>query len=146
MWKLIGATCGLSLLLLLAKPRDERFLHYKVVEAYEIRPGILVMPRYAADGQICQAVIQKENYSNEVVHLDPTMPREVVDQIVDELVPDNERGPLTLDKEMSRLSVYVGNAVTSFVDYQNVSVDIERRASSTGEIVALIKWKHAACK
>lgn len=145
MWRLPASTCALALLFFFAKPRDDRFLHYKAVEAYEIRPGILVMPGYSADGQICQAVIQKESYSNEIVHLDPTMPREVVDQIVDELVPDNEKGPLTLDKEMSRLSLYIGNAVTSFVDYKNVSVDIERRASSTGETVAVIKWKHPAC-
>jgi hypothetical protein len=105
-----------------------------------------MMPRYSVDGQICQIVIEKDHYFSGTVDLDSTLPREVITQIVDELVPANERGPLTMNKEMSRLSVYTGNSVTSFVDYKNVSVDVSRPASSPGDIVAVVQWKNRTCQ
>jgi hypothetical protein len=105
-----------------------------------------MMPRYSVGGQVCEIVIQKEHYFNGIVHLDSTLPREVVTNIVDELVPANERGPLTTNNEWSRLSVHAGNTVTSFVDYENVSVDISHSPSTSGDIVAVITWKKRICQ
>jgi hypothetical protein len=146
MSKLIGFACTLAFLAFFAKPGSNRFLKYKAVEAYEIRPGILMMPTYSPDGEVCQIVVEREHYFNGIAHLDSTMPHDVVNHIIDELVPDNERGPLTTDKEMARLSIYGGNSATSFSDYENVSIDISRLTSSPDDIVALVKWKHLACK
>lgn len=146
MAKLIGLTCAIALLLLPAKLHNERFSKYKRVEAYEVRPGILMMPRYAANGQVCMIVLQKEHYVKGAADLDSTLPRQVVAQIFDELVPPTERGPLTTNKEFDRLSVYAGNSVTSLHDYENVSFDISRLASSPGDIVATIQWKGRSCQ
>jgi hypothetical protein len=146
MLKLIGSACALAILLFAAKPRDDRFSRYKPVEAFEVRPGILVMPTYSSDGQICQAVIQKEHYSDGVIHLDSTMPRDVVDRVVNEIVPDSEKGPLAEDKEFARLSLYGGHVITSFVEYKNVSIDVSRNQGDKDEVVALIRWKYPSCK
>jgi len=146
MRKLIGLACAIALLLLPATPQNEEFSKYKRVEAYEVRTGVLMMPRYAANGQVCKIVLQKEHYVDGVVDLDSTLPREAVTQIFDELVPPSERGPLTTNKEFDRLSVYTGNSVTSLHDYENVSFDISRLSSSTGDIVAVIQWKGQTCQ
>jgi hypothetical protein len=146
MMRLIGLTCAIAFLLFPAKPQNERFSKYKRVEAYEVRPGILMMPRYSADGQVCMVVVQKDHYVNGVAVLDSTLPREVVTQIFDELVPPSERGPLSTNNEMARLSVYSGNGVTSLLDYKNVSFDISRQASSAGDIIAVIQWKGRSCQ
>ena len=146
MMRLIGLACAIAFLLFPAKPQNERFSKYKRVEAYEVRPGILMMPRYAANGQVCMIVLQKEHYVDGVADLDSTLPREVVTQIFDELVPPRERGPLTTNKEFDRLSVYTGNGVTSLHDYENVSFDVSRLASSQGDIVAVIQWKGRLCE
>jgi hypothetical protein len=140
------SACALVTLLFVAKPRDDRFSKYKSVAAYEVLQGILVLPRYASDGQICEAAIQANHYSENVMRFDSTMPRDTVDQIVNELVPDSEKGPLLEDKDLARLEIYAGHSVTSFMDYKNVSIDISRGDTDHGEIVAVIKWKHAACK
>jgi hypothetical protein len=139
MTKLIGLTCALALLVVPAKLRNGPFSKYKRVEAYEVRPGILMMPRYAADGQVCMAVLQKDHYVDGVKELDSTLPREAIMQIFDELALPAERGPLTLNKEFDRLEFYGGNTVTAFHDYKNVSIDISRPASSPGDIVAVIQ-------
>jgi hypothetical protein len=146
MTKLTGLACVIAFLLLPANSQNERFSKYKRVDAYEGRPGILIMPRYAASGQVCRIVLQKEHYADGVADLDPTLPREVVSQLFEELVPPSERGPLTTNKEFDRLSLYAGNSVTSFHDYENVSFDISRLASSPGDIVAVMQWKGRSCQ
>ena len=146
MSKMICLACSLGLLCFFAKPSNDRFSGYKPVEAYEVRPGIIMTPTYSADGQVCQVVIERQHYLNGTVDLDSTMPHDAVNQIVNKLVPNEEKGPLTTDKEMARLSIYAGNTVTSFVDYKNISVDISRQPSSRGDIVAVIKWKRELCK
>jgi hypothetical protein len=47
MSKLPYLACAATLLLVGAKPQTEMFSKYKPIEAYEIRPGGLVIPRYA---------------------------------------------------------------------------------------------------
>jgi hypothetical protein len=33
---------------------EDQFKRYKAVEAYEVRPGVLMMPRYDSGGQVCE--------------------------------------------------------------------------------------------
>jgi hypothetical protein len=56
--KLIKVAWIAFILLPVAKAQTDQhnshFSNYKAVEAYEIRPGILMMPRYAKDGSVCE--------------------------------------------------------------------------------------------
>lgn len=149
MSKLIGLASAVMFLFLFVKPQNDRFLKYKVVEAYEIRPGVLMMPRYSDDGQVCEIAVERRHYSNGTAFLDSTLPREVITQIVDELVSAKEKGPMVTNNEMARLSLYAGNSVSSSVDYQNISIDIYGKASpasEAGNIVAVILWKNRPCQ
>jgi hypothetical protein len=92
MSKLIGLALAAVLLLPSANPVREQFAKYKAVEAYEIRPGVLMMPRYSSDGQVCEIGLEKLHYSPEIIRLDSSLSREEVDQVLEELVPANERG------------------------------------------------------
>jgi hypothetical protein len=64
MMRLIGLASAIAFLLFPAKSENERFSKYKRVEAYEVRPGILMMPRYSADRKVCMVVLQKDHYAN----------------------------------------------------------------------------------
>jgi hypothetical protein len=145
MSKLIGFACAVMVLFLFGKPQSDRFSKYRAVEAYEIRSGILMMPSYASDGQLCQIELEKRHYSNETAFLDPKLPHEVMMQIIDELVPPSERGPQTMNFGKEYMSAYSGNSVTTFAEYKNVSIDIYREASSAGDVVAMIRWKNQGC-
>lgn len=146
MTRLAGLACAIAFLLFPVNSQTERFSKYRRVEAYEVRPGILMMPRYSANGQVCMVVLQKDHYVSGVADLDSTLLRDAITQIFDELAPPSERGPLTVDPELARLSLYAGNAVTSLLDYKNVSFDISREASSPGDIIAVIYWKAHPCQ
>ena len=146
MAKLIGFGCVVALLLPLAEPQGGRFSKYAPVKAYEITPGVFVMPKYSEIGQLCQAVIQKDHYTGGVADLDSALAPKVITQIFDQLAPSAERGAFTIDKELEGLSLYGGGGVTTFLDYKNVSLDMMRPASSPGYVVAVITWKNRGCQ
>jgi hypothetical protein len=155
MSRLAGLVCTAMLLLLVAKPQDDKhnpFSKYKAVEAYEVRPGILMMPSYAEDGQVCEIGLEKRHYSPEVIRLDPDFSHEQIDQIADELVPASERGPKSKDFA-NDLIVVDGRGMTTISTYENVSIQIHSAVSPKSkkqeivatDVAATIQWKNRKC-
>lgn len=149
MSKLIGSICAGTLVLLSVNQDHGRFAKYKAVESYEIQPGILMMPKYAGDGQVCEIVIQREHYAGGVANLYSTIPHEEILKIVDELAPASERGRSLKTLGEEYISLTSGNSVTTSAEYKNVAVEIiglTEPASSAGDMVALIRWKNRKCQ
>jgi hypothetical protein len=152
MSKLIGLGFAVVLVLFTASPVHETFAKYRTVEAYEIRPGILMMPRYSSDGQVCEIGLEKLHYSAETIRLDSGLSRKEIDQIFDELVPAAERGPSSTDFA-GTLITQSGHSLNTEIDFQNVSIQIYGDASTDGkggtkvdEVVATLKWKNRKCR
>jgi hypothetical protein len=136
------------LLFSLLRPQREAFSKYTSVEAYEIRPGILIMPRYSNNGQVCEIAVEKSHYTSTAIDLDSTLPREEFIRIVDELAPSNERGRLAIDFNDEYLSLYTGNSVTTFKEYENISINIYGKTSpkdGVRDVAATVSWKKRAC-
>src|SRR5271157_107410 len=89
MMKLIASIC---LLAFAFGQTGDRFREYRAVESYEIRPGIIITPRYTANHEVCKISIQKSHYSNNTVYSDVTMSKTQILSMFDELVPREERG------------------------------------------------------
>ena len=150
MSKLIGLVVAALLLVPSVNPDRERFAKYKAVEAYEVRPGLLALPTYSADGQVCEIGLEKLHYSPEMIRLDSTLSRKELDQIFGELAPDDERGP-KLGRDLITMSGY---GVTTTIDFKNVSLQITGKELSSSaqrgvvedEIVATIRWKLRQCQ
>jgi hypothetical protein len=148
MFKLGILAAALALLFLSARPQIGKFSKYKSIEAFEVRPGILMIPKYAQDGQVCEITLETTNVDAPVVNLTPTLPRNTVLELVDELAPVNERGPRTMDFGRDYISQHSGGSVTTFAEWENVAVDIHGRASNRcapGDVVAEIRWKKRTC-
>jgi hypothetical protein len=141
------------LLLHTANSGRDKFAKYKPVEAYEIRPGILMMPRYSADGQICEIGLEKLHYSPEKIRLDSSLTRKEIYQVFDELVPSNERGPKPQELLEQGMASFSGRGVVSDEEYQNVSIQIYgnvshagKKAATMDEVTATLKWKNRNCQ
>ena len=153
MSKLIGLAFAAMLLLPSANPVHSTFVKYKAVEAYEIRPGILMMPRYSADGQVCEIGLEGRHYSSETIRLDPSLTRKEVDQIFEELVPPNERGAKPKGFERD-LITQVGHGITTNIEFENVSFQIfsqelptsRRHEIAISDIAATVHWKSRKCQ
>jgi hypothetical protein len=146
--KLSILACAAALLFLPGGPQSAKFSKYKAVEAYEIRPGILMMPQYAEDGQVCEITVERTNAAAETINLTPTLPRNTVMELVDELAPVGERGRRTMDFGRDYISQYAGESVTTFAEWENVAVNIYGRASTpgvSGDVVVTIHWRKRTC-
>jgi hypothetical protein len=152
--KLIVLASTLPFLFLAATTQRDRFSKYKAVETYEVRPGILMMPRYTADGQICEIGLERRHYSPEMIRLDAEIPGETIDQVIDELVPASERGERSKDLLGGYLIDESGPGMTLTSSYQNVSIYRFSRVlsrSRRGEtieanVAASITWKNRKCE
>lgn len=153
MSKLIGLALAAVFLQAPANPAHERFAKYKAVEAYEIRPGVLMMPRYSSDGQVCEIGLEKLHYSPEIIRLDSSLSRKEIDQIFDELVSVDERGPRSKNVT-GNLITQGGGSLTTNIDFENVLIQIYGDASSApgkggitvDEVAATLKWKNRRCQ
>jgi hypothetical protein len=148
------AACSAALLLLGAQSHRDVFSKYKPVEAYEVRPTVMAVPRYSTDGQVCEIGLQRMLYSPDRVNLDPDLSREEIDAIVDDLAPSDERGPKVRLGETMELS---GNTASLTAAYANIDVEMFSDASwnsskhsvlvSVRNIrLAIIRWKNRKCQ
>ncbi len=145
----VGFACTFILLAPVTPKRGEDFSRYKRVEAYEARPGVLIMPRFSVSGQVCEIAIEKAHYSPTTIDLDSTMPQQDFVRIIDELVPANERGRIASDFNQEYWSEYNGNSVTTFKEYENVSIKIYGKASSAADardVAAVVTFKKMKCR
>ena len=153
MTKAFGVLLVLVVLLPSAQAANKRFTKYKRVEAYEVRPGVLMLPSYSADGKVCEIGLEVLHYSPKSVMLSSSMSRQEIDQIFDELVPAKERGPRS--KTFSRdVILEAGGGRTRISNYRNVVLLVYSRVAPTvghGEpsesnLVATIQWIHRKCR
>jgi hypothetical protein len=119
---------------------DDLSAKYPVVTSYEVRPGILMTPRYTADGQVCQMSIERQRATRSGVMLDSFMSDRLVEEIVDELAPLSERGkPARIGLELKT------GAVTQTLNaYDDISYDVLDGPGRERAVV--ISWVHRTCK
>lgn len=138
-----------------AHPERENLSRLKRVEAYEVLPGIVALPRYTADGQICEIALEKLHHSAGTIRLDPTLTSTEVDQIAEQLVPSDERGPKPKDPLERGGGSFSGKVMETNEEYQNISIHTYREVVGTfgrdnisvGDITAAtIEWKNRTCR
>jgi len=152
MSKLIGVALIATLLLPSANLAREQFAKYRAIEAYEVRPGILMMPRYSDDGHVCEIGLEKLHYSPDKIRLDSSLSRTEVDEIFDELVPVAQRGE-RLKGIAGNLSTESGQDLTTNIEFDNVSIQIyaqilsaSKRRTIVDEVAATLRWKNRKCR
>ncbi|MFZ0304506.1 MAG: hypothetical protein WAL75_17575 [Terracidiphilus sp.] len=155
MSKMIGLVFTATFLLLgPSELQRTMFSKYKTVEAYEVRPGILMMPTFSRDGQLCEIGLERLHYTPDKITLSSDLSRQEVYRIIDELAPLNERGSKATSPLEQGVVDRQGNALVTSEEYENVSIRIysEATAASTqreitaSDVVATITWKHRNCQ
>lgn len=121
------------------------------MEAYEVAQGILMFPRYAEDGQVCEIGLEARHYSPDLIRLDPGLPRNEIGRILDELAPIDERGPKDRVRD---LITRAGNSFVTSSEYGNVSIQIysavsrnsQKREIVADDVATTIRWKNRKCR
>jgi hypothetical protein len=126
---------------------------YPVVTAYEVRPGIMMTPLYASNGQVCEMVLERHTTNTEtktVMNFDSPLSKDLVKELVDELAPPSERGKQLTGIENWFGSVTVdGPFIVTKYNYENVVVEVNgiKHDSAPGsDMVLIIKWRKRVCR
>ena len=130
------------------------FEKYKKVEAYEVRPGILMLPSYTADNQVCEIGLQTLMYSPELITLDADLDSKEIDSVLAELVPMDERGKPTDTIPGSYRSVEMGPGLETIKEFENVRIKIHYRLFkpkheneiAMEQVAVVVTWKSRVCR
>ena len=117
---------------------------YRQVSSYELRPGIVMTPKYAADGQVCEMVLERRQKTETGVVFGVSFSEKEVKELVDQLVPQANRG-----RNLTKfLNVSVdGGFVTTEYTYENVLVRVYGITRPVpGDRVVIITWPKRVCR
>ena len=138
---------SLILLAVLFSASHDRFEGYRPVTSYETKAGIQIVPAYSEKGAVCEVSIERRPYYNERVSVKPTISKEEVLSLFDQLAPRVDRGdPGWKLPEGSEFTEVDGGTRATHVIYQNVSLVMYGEAHSDKYAVAIISWKNVECK
>jgi len=117
---------------------------YRQLTSYELRPTAVMTPRFAADGQVCEMVIERRQNTDTGIVFATSFSDEEVRQFVDELAPEAERGR-DLTKHLNE--TVDGDFITTEYDYESVVVRVYgiTRPAPAGNRVIIITWPQRAC-
>lgn len=154
MRKFISLSLTILFILNAAVTAQERFAQYPKIEAYEVRPGILMMPRYTAANEVCEIGLERLLYSPSLIRLNRELSREEILQTLDELIPVNERGRPPKDSEDLITQMGQSPTETTTTEYENVLIRIygvpfrskNKNVSTMNDVVATVTWKNRKCR
>jgi hypothetical protein len=94
---------------------------YRQVTSYELRPDVVMTPKYAADGQVCEMALERRQKTETGIFFAASFSEEEVRQLVDELAPEAERGR-NLTRHLN--TTVDGGFITTEYTYENVVVHV----------------------
>jgi hypothetical protein len=116
--------------------------------------------RFAADGQVCEMALEPRRYLDreKTIVSEDTLSRDRLQELIDELVPEAERGKREADPLEGSSSIS-GGSTFSFFYYEKITVTlygsigqpiVENRVikgvtRGIREELAIIKWRNRTC-
>lgn len=113
-------------------------------ERYIVRPGIAMTIAFAKDGKPCEMLIEpRHSLLSSAAHSKP-MPSDTVSEILDEVLPPNQRGRLLQD------TTFTGgcNSIRT-TDYEAISISriiVCPSKGESGESSVQVRFKTAQCQ
>ena len=71
---------------------SDRFARYRPLASYETKTGIQILPVYSERGPVCEISIERRAYHDDRVSVKPTISKDEVLSLFDQLVSPVERG------------------------------------------------------
>ncbi len=117
---------------------------YPKLNAYLVRPNILLTAKYASDGQVCEMVLEPRRWTEKEIVLVSTLSEEETIGVVEEVVPESERGNRLTNPLPSTVA---GGSITTTYDYEHISVCFfgSAREKGAADMVAVVTWRKRSC-
>lgn len=126
---------------------SDRFGRYRPLASYETKTGIQILPVYSERGAVCEISIERRAYHDDRVSVKPTISKDEVLSLFDQLVSPVERGdPAWKLPEGTEFTEVDGSTRATHVMYRNVSLVRYGEEHNDKYVVAIISWKNVDCK
>jgi hypothetical protein len=112
-----------------------------ISETYLIKPGVLASVSFGASGHVCEIVVSPQETA--LVKRGKTFKRQELTDVIDELVPVNERGKPMGGGFVNYACMPDNDCNGTFSDSEKVS--IYRNGGIDGERYATIHWTRDEC-
>ncbi len=112
-------------------------------DAFVVRPGLLMTAKYAADGRVFEMYLIQARTPGSNISLRTPLTPETVPALIDELVPESERGG-----KLRWPAQATGMTVTILYRFENVSIElIQNLLPSQGwsDGILKVKWANRVC-
>lgn len=140
----------ISSLLLFASLSDssrDRFKPYRTVESYESQSGIQMVPVYSTNGVLCEISIEKRHSYNQRIDLNPTLTKDQILVLFDQLAPRGERGgPGWKLPEGTEFTEVDGGTRATHLTYENLALVMYGVEHSETYSAAVISWNRSECR
>jgi hypothetical protein len=113
-------------------------------DAFVIRPGLLMTAKYAADGKVCEMYIIEAWTPGSNIGLRTPLTPETVPALIDELVPERERG-----SKLRWPAQTTGMTLQVLYKYEKVSIELVQNllpSKGWSDSNLKIKWAHRVCR
>ncbi|SRR6266498_5291649 len=113
-------------------------------DAFVIRPGLLMTAKYAADGRVCEMYIIEARTPGSNIGLRTPLTPETVPALIDELVPEGERGSKLRSPVQTQ-----GMTLQASYKFENVSIELLQNllpSKGWSDSILKIKWANRVCK
>ena len=119
---------------------QKKYAHHEV---YEVRPGVQMAAKFTSEGLVCEIQLQPAHFNKDEVDLRFGLDKDVIQSLVDELVPASERGKEDKNDRSNGMVIGMGQVMEEIHSYSNVRVHV---LSSHGTTVAAIDWRNRKCE
>jgi hypothetical protein len=119
---------------------------YRYIVSYELRPDVLMTPRFSPDGAVCEMVLEKRQRTDDArVTFDAGFLPEEITELTSELVPESERGKNISDRLNSTIA---GSLILTEYKYENVTIRVYGvvQKEPGGDRVIVIAWPKRSCE
>jgi hypothetical protein len=124
------------------QPIGETYEGQPTSQTYNVRPDIKVTVRYTKSGDVCEMLIAPVS---ETTNGKPSLLKsEALDQVIDELAPEDQRGTLIMSTFLNISCAPNYDCYGTRADYKLLS--IYRNGSTDAIRYAEIGWKHRKCR
>ena len=117
---------------------------YPRVTAYKVRADVLMLARFASDGQVCEMTLEKREKTDVGIVFGNSFSEKEIQSLLAELVPENERGR-NLTRPLN--GTIDGGFITTDYTYENVLIRVNgiTRPEPAGNMVITITWPKRTC-
>jgi hypothetical protein len=142
-WIALALVIGASVVIR-AQTSEDLSAKYRQIISYEVRPGIVMTPRYAEDGQVCEMIVEKRAKTDEGIIFGSSFSEKEWRDVVDELVAPSERG-----KDVTEMlnTTVDGGFISADYTYENVKIRVQgvTRPKPTPAVLITIRWSKRTC-